>query len=104
MSSPTQRSLKHLRDNGLLAGVVERWIPRANVRSDLFGCIDIVALEEDGTTVFVQTTTGDHFAERRKKIEANDALPRMTAKGRVVLHGWRKNAKGRWVLREEVLS
>ncbi|NIA67797.1 hypothetical protein HBA54_04265 [Pelagibius litoralis] len=99
--SPTQRSLKHLRDQGYMAEVVERWVPRVNIRKDLFGVIDILALPEDGTPVYVQTTTGSNRAARRTKMLDCEALPRMQAKGRVLLHAWRKNTKNRWVLTEE---
>ena len=43
-SSPTQRSLKLLRDEGYTAQVVERWNPHARVRQDLFGVIDTAAM------------------------------------------------------------
>jgi hypothetical protein len=41
--SPTQRTLEYLRLSGYpLVGVVERWIPRALVRQDLFGILDVL--------------------------------------------------------------
>jgi hypothetical protein len=45
MSSPTARSLALLRRGGYCAGIVERFIVQANVRKDLFGCIDLVAVK-----------------------------------------------------------
>ena len=45
--SPTQRTLKALRDKGYKAGVVERWLRYAGKfgkRQDLFGIIDIIAI------------------------------------------------------------
>lgn len=45
MSSPTALSLRHLRERGYAAEVVERWLdlPGKRIRRDLFRCIDIVA-------------------------------------------------------------
>ena len=42
-TSPTQRTLKRLRDLGYLAEVVERWNPHAKVRNDLFGFGDVMS-------------------------------------------------------------
>jgi hypothetical protein len=41
--TPMARTLAFLRGCGHAADVVERWLPRVNVRRDLFHCIDIVA-------------------------------------------------------------
>ena len=48
MASPTERTLALVRGAGWLPGIVERWIPGAGVRQDLYGCIDIVALVPEG--------------------------------------------------------
>jgi hypothetical protein len=45
-TSPTQLSLAWLKKEGYLAEVVEKWIPGANIRKDLWGWCDIVALSE----------------------------------------------------------
>lgn len=94
-TSPTQRSLKVLRDAGMTAQVVERWNQFAKVRQDLFGFIDIVAIG-GGHIVGVQTTTGEGgaMAARRAKILSEPkALAWVKAGGRIVLHGWRKGGK-----------
>jgi hypothetical protein len=100
--SPTARSLEHLRKLGFpLVQVVERWNMHAKVRIDLFGIIDIVAIDLDGETFGIQATSGDNVASRVTKIAESDALPTCLKAGwRIVVHGWRKNAAGRWVLRE----
>lgn len=99
--TPTARSLAHLRKLGYLAAVVEKRIPRVFIMKDLFGFIDIVALS-DGITLAVQTTSGSNVAARIAKIRASADFPRVLAAGwRIVVHGWRKAANGRWVLREE---
>ena len=102
--TPTQRSLKHYRDKGYIAGVVERWIPQARKRSDLFGILDIVAVG-DGETVGVQTTSGSNVSARVKKIADSDTVAHLREAGwTLIVHGWRKNSKGRWVLREVDVS
>lgn len=99
--SPTQRSLKLLRDGGYRVAIVEKWNPHARIRQDLFGCIDLLALR-DGVTLAVQTTTSEHYAERVAKVRASDAYPDMVAAGwQIVVHGWVKRSTGRWECREE---
>ena len=103
-ASPTQRSLAELRDRGYLAAVVERWNPYARIRQDLFGIIDLVAVKA-GETLGVQTTSGSNVAARITKIQDSPALAQLRAAGwRIAVHGWRKNAAGRWVLREADIS
>ena|SRR5260370_22900021 len=102
--SPTARSLEHLRDLGCpLVAVVEKWNPHAQIRQDLFGLIDVLAISAEGETIAVQCCSGSggDAADRVRKITDSDKLPHMlNAKWRVVVHAWRKNAAGRWVLRE----
>ena len=103
MSSPTQRTLKHLREAGyLLVQVVERWNPHARIRQDLFGIIDVVAVGAD--IVGVQATSASNVSKRVTKITESAALPILRKAGiRIVVHGWAKR-KGRWTLREVDLS
>lgn len=104
--TPTQRTLQHLRKRGYpLVDVVERWAPRANVRRDLFGVIDVLAVSAEGETVAVQVTSGSNVPARVRKLTDSDALQVLRIAGwRVLVHGWRKNAKGRYELREVDLS
>lgn len=103
MTSPTQRSLAYLREHYPLVQVVERWNPYAKVRQDLFGIIDIVAVD-DHNIVGVQTTSASHVSARIQKITDSPALPILRKAGiKVLVHGWRKS-KGHWVLREVDLS
>lgn len=102
--SPTQRSLKFLRDQGYVAEVVERRVPFQFVTKDLFGFIDIVALKDE-ETLAVQATSGDNVAARVNKIiECEHLAAVRRANWRIVVHGWRKNASGHWVLREVDVS
>ncbi len=104
MSSPTQRTLAHLRAAGYpLVQVVERWNPHARVRQDLFGIVDVLAVS-DSEIVAVQTTSGSNVSARLAKLTESAALPILRRAGiRVLVHGWRK-VKGRWTLREVDVS
>lgn len=101
LSSPTQRTLKHLRAQGYRAEVVERWNPHARIRQDLFTIIDVLALSET-EVVAVQTTSASNMKARINKISEADILPLLLKlEWRVIVHGWKKNAKtNRWELKE----
>lgn len=104
MKGPTQRSLDHLRKAGYVVDVVERWIPHARKRKDLFGFIDIMALN-GSETLAVQTTSASNVAARIRKIKEHENLDAVRNAGwRILVHGWRKNTKGRWVLVERDIS
>ena len=97
-TSPTQNTLKRLRKEGYTAEVVEKWIPRANVRKDLFGFIDIVALRGD-ETLAVQACNYSDVSKRVKKITDSEYLPTVRDAGwRIEVHGWHK-PKHRFVCR-----
>lgn len=88
--SPTQRTLALLRAEGWTAQVVERWNPYAKVRHDLFGCIDILAI--NGSAVLgVQATSGSNISARLDKIASlpSSALWRASG-GLLEVWGWRK--------------
>ena len=55
--TPTAFTLRYLRRSGYLAEVVERWIPGANIRKDLFGIIDLVAITVDEPILGIQATS-----------------------------------------------
>lgn len=96
--SHTPRSLKRLRDEGYVADVVERWLPKANVRRDLFGMFDIVAVGR-GHTVGVQVTGYTSVALHRRTLLMAPALAEVRAAGwHVQIHGWRK-VRNRWTCR-----
>ena len=56
--SPTARSLRYLRECGHVADVVERWIPRANVRRDLFGVIDVSSTPAATSVIAASVVSG----------------------------------------------
>ena len=110
--TPTQRTLKALRDAGLICGIVERFNRFGGphgVRQDLFGIIDIIALNHGlrssnstklfgGGVVGIQSC-GTAFSEHFKKItvekaqEARDWL--LTPGTSLELWGWRKVRKSK---------
>jgi hypothetical protein len=71
MNSPTTRSLALLRKEGWRAAVVERWNAHARVRQDLFGFIDILAMDMDGNLLAIQATSASNQAARLKKIQSS---------------------------------
>jgi hypothetical protein len=102
-SSPTQLSLKMLREEGWLAEVVERWIPGANIRKDLWGWTDIVALK-DGETLAVQTTSYSNMSARAKKIAESETIAEVRkANWTIHIHGWHK-VNNRWVCKVKDVS
>ncbi len=93
-TSPTQRTIRYLKDNGCICGVVERFNPYAGkfgIRQDLFGFIDIISIDPDRGIVGVQSC-GQSFSEHIRKMteERNEAMFEWLKYGYVILIGWRK--------------
>ena len=107
MSSPTQRSLEYCRKNGWIAGVVEKWNPHARIRQDLFGCIDLIVIDDlEQGPLAVQATSGTGHAARRKKSIAEPRLKLwLEAPARFEIWSWSKRGpRGKrkvWTLRRE---
>ena len=99
--SPTELSLRHLRNEGWLVDVCERWVPNPShpgggQRRDLFGLVDLVAIR--GTqTMGVQTTTHVNVSAHLLKMTDDEHRPRLVelfvAGWVVVVHGWRKSTR-----------
>ena len=89
--SPTQRSLKLLRDRGYMCAVVEKWNPYVRIRQDLWGFADILAIR-DNESLLVQTTSGSNVSARLAKIADNVQASIWTCSPnrKIVVHGWRK--------------
>lgn len=104
MASHTERTLKELRNDGYSAAVVEKWIPGANIRRDMFGIIDIVAIKYLGETLGVQVCAYSGHAEHKKKILASPYTRLwLSADRRLEIHSWRK-VKNRWHVRIEEIT
>lgn len=103
-TSPTQRSLKLLRDEGWIADVTEKWIAQARKRKDLFGCIDILCLR-DGDILGIQATSSSNVSARVKKLTDLEVMPEIRkANIAVQVWGWKRNAAKRWVVRRIDIS
>ncbi len=95
--TPTARSLKLLRDTGHIAGVVERWLPRVNRRSDLFGFADLLAVHRvEPGVLLVQATTLANVSARIRKAKGKPELAVWLRAGqRFEVWGWYQR-NGRW--------
>ena len=66
--------------------------------------MDILCIK-DGKTVAVQTTSYGNMSARIKKIKDLETYPIVRSAGwEVVVHGWKKDKSGRWVVREVVME
>lgn len=102
-SSPTQRSLKQLRERGLVCEVVEHWNQWSRRRQDLFGVFDILGIGP-GLILAVQTTTKANLSARRKKMLAEPNVRSwLEAGGKIELHGWFKQGR-RWQVKVEGMT
>ena len=105
--TPTEKSLAVLRAQGYTCAIVEKWMPfpPPGHRSDMYGCIDIVALG-DNEVLFVQTTSGSNVSARVKKITENEFLPAMRKAGvKVEVHGWTaKKVGNRYDYKQKVVD
>ena len=95
-TSPTQLSLKKLREDGYTVAVVEHWNSFARIRQDLFGFIDLLALK--GKEVLaVQTTTTTNMNARIKKIADHENVGIVREAGWTIhVHGWHQDDKRKW--------
>ena len=101
--SPTQRSLEYLRDLGYHCEIVEKWNGFTKQRKDLWGWCDILAIREN--EVLAVQVTASAVADRIKKIQESTTVALVRKAGiRIEVHGWRKNVKGRYVIRVEDIS
>ncbi len=109
-TSPTKRTLDHMRKQGYLCDVVEKTIrtPTTQFKRDLFGFVDVLCLRDD-EIVAVQATSdnGGNVSSRIKKIESDELAEKVAAVRkagiRIVVQGWRKKGH-RWQVREVDLS
>ena len=114
-ASPTARTLAECKRRGWLAQVVEHWNPHARVRHDLFGFIDVLALDGE-STIGIQATSTSNLSSRLAKIhEHRHKQPWLEAGNRILVWGWAKrkwrtksgawSKGGRWTLKAyEVLA
>jgi hypothetical protein len=96
--SPTALTLRALRRDGYTAQVVEHWVPGANVRRDLFGIVDVLAIRGE-ETLGVQATSDSNVSARVRKIAESEHIAAIREAGWAVrVDGWSKK-DGKWVCR-----
>lgn len=106
MKGPSARSLEECRKHGWKAQVVEKFIPQTRLRKDLFGCIDIVALDGKPGVLGIQATSTSNMSSRLQKIcaECTDEMRTwLEAGNRLSVWGWAKRGPAGkrkfWVLK-----
>lgn len=113
-TSPTQRTLKRLRDDGaFMVQVVEKWNPfggplgkngeRVGNRVDLFNFIDVLAVMPGQVgTLGIQACSASSLSTRVNKVMEDPELLRrarcyVKAGNRLLFWGWKQNKKTkRW--------
>lgn len=100
--SPTQRTIRELKNLGRRCGIVERFnahVGPAGIRQDLFGIIDVVALDPQQGVVGIQCCAGSGFRAHLEKIlveHAQETEDWLTTPGTSLeLWAWRKLKKVR---------
>ena len=71
--TPTQRTIRALRNNGVVCAIVEKWIPGANIRKDMFGIIDVIGLDPQRGVLGIQCCAGSGFSSHLEKILYDNA-------------------------------
>lgn len=114
--SPTARTLRTLREQGVICAVVEKWNQFAGphgIRQDLFGFVDVLAIYpgQEQAFVAVQCCARSGHAAHRTKILENEIAPEwVKAGGRIELWSWAKQkvVRGgkaeRWTPKVEVIG
>jgi hypothetical protein len=93
-TSPTQRTIKYLKEQGRIVGNVEHFNPYAGqfgIRQDLFGFIDLITIDPIQGIVAVQSfgaAWSDHI--RKMQEERNEAVFEWLKHAKLELIGWRK--------------
>lgn len=104
--TPTQLSIKKLKEAGYFVQVVERWNHWARIRQDLFGAIDIVGIKATEFGVLgIQATTTPNMNARIQKASDLPAIAAWVAAGnKFLVWGWAKRGpRGKrkvWELKE----
>lgn len=92
--SPTQRTLKAMREQGRTCGIVEKFnqhVGPFGIRQDLFGFIDIIAIDPTQGIVAIQSCGQDYSGHVNKlKEERNEAVYEWLRHAKCELWAWRK--------------
>jgi hypothetical protein len=92
--TPTARTLKLLRAEGLVVDIAERWNPFSRTKRDLFNFADLIGLDVARKSMWaVQATSMSNMGARVKKIrgECREAATAwIGCGGKILLVGWAK--------------
>jgi hypothetical protein len=92
--TPTQRTLKAMREQGRICGMVERFnahVGPFGIRQDLFGFIDLIAIDPTQGIIAIQSCGQDWAGHVRKiKEERNEAAFEWLKHAKAELWAWRK--------------
>ncbi|MEN8764133.1 MAG: hypothetical protein ABF290_17110 [Thiogranum sp.] len=95
-TSPTQRTIRELRNLGRKCAIVEKFnahVGPHGIRQDMFGIIDVIALDPERGVVGIQSC-GQNFAAHARKFfdeRAQECIDWLSTPGtRLELWGWRK--------------
>ena len=80
-TSPSARALAECRKRDWPCGIVERYCSFTKRRHDLFGCIDLVALDDKMGALGIQVTSGANHAKRVQKTLEEPRILRWLQKG-----------------------
>ena len=90
----TQKTLRYLREQGLIVDKAERFNPYAGkfgIRQDLFGFIDLIALDPQEGIIGIQSTSGNQHSKHRKAIIENENVEEwLKCGGKIWLISWSK--------------
>ena len=96
--SPTQRTLKANRNLDRICGIVEKFQQyggKFGIRQDLFGFIDIIAIDEFEGIVAIQSTGQDWSGHIKKIMELEEIVLKWLHHAPLELWSWRKVKKVR---------
>ena len=118
--TPTQRTMKELKQRGYKTAIVEKWNQNAfrpdghrGVRQDMFGIIDIIALDFKEKRILGVQSTGSGFSEHLKALKGEKAqacIDWLRVGGHLELWGWRKlkvkrgGKQMKWTPRLQILT
>lgn len=93
-ASPTERTMVYLRKFWSIVEKTEHWNQYSRRRNDLFGFIDVLAME-NSAMLAVQATSTSNMGARVKKILASDKAWHWIQdyNRRIVVMGWKKYTK-----------
>jgi hypothetical protein len=92
MTSPTQRSLKVMREAGFHCEIVEHFNSFTKQRKDLLGFADLLCLKPGEPPTLVQVTAAGSAARVKKILAEPRAKLALECGFRILVHGWRKLA------------